>query len=122
MLLTTTRVGHCHVPFFLNSAKRASAFVSEYDLAASSDDSIICVARFRLDADRLEAEKPSVDFISSSSRLEQAPRIPVRCSMDFWPACEASRADTNSGRCPAKTIPRFFASSAIAKYASRGRP
>ena len=95
-----TRVGHCHVRFRARSAARREP------RSASND----------------WRKRPGVfsPFRNSSSRGELPSKIPIRCSKLFWPASEASAARTASGTWPAKGIPAFFASSAIANTASRG--
>ena len=54
-------------------------------------------------------------LMSSSSIVEHPSNTPVKCSMLFWPAFDASEARTASGTCPTNINPTFFASSAAAK-------
>ena len=51
-----------------------------------------------------------------------ASKMPMRCSNVRCPAVMASDARMASGTWPSNSMPSFFASAAMAKYASRGTP
>ena len=124
-LRSAPNVGTCHVPFFLNALNNAAAL----RLSCVSTSLVRNSDRYSFSSGdgppaRALASASRTSDVNSASADEQAistlrkPALP-KCSMLRCPACVASRAVTDTGRCPANAKPRRFASPAISKYASR---